>query len=155
MTTKLQDDLYEEIFVLITDWIMTNDIQYSHYHCSKYGYLKQYEEGEEKQWQNYHTIMWVLRFLLGRYNIEAVYERYKKSKFNSGVMVLAVLEDELLMTIHEKMLEWAERHRLRPEFNKAKKGRTRCYRPTQYSNAVHWLWKHYRELLWKWRKKHI
>ena len=72
-----------------------------------------------------------------------------------GVIILSVLEDEKLMTIHEKTIEWFERHRLCPEFNEVKKGRAKCYRPSQYRAARKWLWRNYRKKLDEWRKKHI
>ena len=155
MTSKLTDNLYEEIFALITDWIMTNDIDFNHYHCREYGYLKQYAQDDEKLSKNYFAMMFTLRWALGRYNLEAFYERYQKEQGTSSVMTLAILEDEKLMAIHEKMLLWAERHRQRPEFNKVEKGRGKCYRPTQYYYAIRWLWKDYRKPLLDWKKEHI
>ena len=156
MATKLQDDLYEEIFALITDWIMTNDIFYNPFHFRRYGYFPTYQKDEvDKPELNYFAISSTLRWVLFNRNIETLYERYKNSEYGLGVIILSVLEDEKLMTIHEKTIEWFERHRLCPEFNEVKKGRAKCYRPSQYRAARKWLWRNYRKKLDEWRKKHI
>ena len=156
MTADLYDDLSEEIFALIIDWIMTNDIDYNPFHCRRYGYLPTYPKDDvDKPYLNYIAISYTLRWVLFNRNIEALYERYKNSEDGSGVIILSVLEDEKLMTIHEKTIEWFERHRLYPEFNKVKKGRINCYRPSQYRTARNWLWRNYRKKLYEWRKKNI
>ena len=151
MTTDLYDDLQEEIYALIFDWIMTNDIQYSRCYYLRRGYFEKYPKGTVNVISSNFTVMMLeLQWVLGRYNIQALYERYKGNKGGWDAVILSVIENEKLRAIHEKMLLWAERHRLRPEFNKVEKGRKKCYRPTQYLYAVSWLWRNYRKRLRLW-----
>lgn len=152
MDANLKDDSYKEVYALIGEWILTNKNDYSHFSYRRNGYIPQYPANESsKIYLSLSAMLYSLRFILGQYNIEALYEKHKDNKDYSGIVILSVLEDEKLMAIHNKILEWCERHRKHPDFNKSAKGRTKCYRPTQYAYARYWLWKNYRKQLREFR----
>ena len=145
---ELYDDLYNEIFDILIDWIQTNYIDYNISHYRKLGYFPYYDKNDYNRIpSNSFTIQW----LLGGY----LFDLKLKSKIDSqkNPFPLAVLEDEKLSHIHDKIIAWVESHRLSPKFNKPALNRHRCYRPTQYRKAKGWLQRQLRQKLWAWEKE--
>ena len=145
---KLYDDLYYEIFNLITDWILTNNIHYTSHIYDALGYFPVYDKDDiNKVPCNWFAWRWQFSQTLFDAKLE------EKIDDEGSPYPLAILEDEKLSDIHYKIIIWCERHRLHLKFNKPKPNRKRCYRPTQYRNAKYWLRGELNYKLWKWKKE--
>ena len=143
---KLYDELYYEIFNLLTDWIKSNNVNYDFMRYKTIGFFPYFEKDDcnriPANWSDMH---WYLL----RHLVDVKLE--KRINEEGNPFPLAIFEDEKLSCIHYKIKDWYERHRLYPEFNKPEPNRKRCYRPTQYKYARRWLWRNIRKKLWKWK----
>jgi hypothetical protein len=145
---KLYDDLYYEIFSLLTEWVLANHVNYDTSFYKESGYFPYYDKNDcNRIPSNFYELLKNLHFYL-------FYEKLN-SRINdkNDPFPLTILEDEKLSNIHDKIIVWYENHRLHPKFNQAKPNRKRCYRPTQYRNASFWLWHKLRKKLREWKKE--
>lgn len=145
---KLYDDLYYEIFNDLTNWILTNNINYKFTTYRNLGYFPIYDKDDcNRIPANWFAWQWTLKWYL----LYAKLENRIEDKEN--LYPLAIFEDEKLTIIHDKIITWYERHRLHPKFNKPASNRKLCYRPTQYNNARRWLQSQLTHELWKWKEE--